>query len=228
VVGCYLCQKGVLQGREVSRFEMVNIPFKWQEDVSTAGKTDCAVYMMLHMLFYCGDLFDCDLSNIGSRNLYRTEIAATLVLSDINSCREELLTKVTEFEKAKEVSLPIILDERKLVDEEKARRLSSVIRNDGDKCESSPLDDYFSPPIRNEKESQSSTERTVLGSRKRGARKNNGDGMGCLIDCAAVNDSGPAVSTFMRTNNYIFKKILPLRRLLLDYCFLDDHDFPTW
>lgn len=228
MVGCYLCHKGVAKAKEVSQFEMVNVPFKWQEDVFDAGKTDCAIYMMLHMLFYCGDLFDCDLSNIDSRNLYRAEIAATLLLSDINSSREDLLSKVTEFEKQKEASLPIILEERKLVDEEKARRLSFVITNGGDKCESSPLDDNFNSPVRNEKQSQSSIERTVLGSRKRGARKNNGDGMGCLIDCNAVNDSGPAVSMFMRTNNSFFKKILPLRRQVLDYCFLDDHDFPTW
>lgn len=231
MVGCYLCEKGVLNARGVSDFKLVNIRFKWQEHVSTAGKIDCGVFMMLHMLFYCGELFDCDLGNLDSRNLYRAEIAATLLLSDINSCRDELLTKVVDFEKRKESLLPGLIEKRKRDDEEKARRKAekfaadeaAAIGNDDDNCEGSPVNEHFGSPVRNSARSLS-IEKTVLGSRKRGARDNKGDGMGCTIDCGAADDSGPAVSLFLRTNQVLFKDILPLKRQVLDYSFLDDHN----
>ncbi|XP_021753552.1 uncharacterized protein LOC110718917 isoform X2 [Chenopodium quinoa] len=60
---------------------------------------DSGIYTMVSMLYFDGaDVFDCDvLKTVSTRRTLRAQIAATLVLSDMNIVRDEVLEKLSEF-----------------------------------------------------------------------------------------------------------------------------------
>jgi len=207
--GEYMFTNGMVRGQDVCKFKLVNIPFCWQVHHSLAGYTDCGVYLMMHMLFYNGKQFDCDLVNKKSRSLYRAEITAILVLSDLNINRPLLLESVDAFEGFKQGLLPGLVLKRKQEDQ---NRLLRILLG--------PYEDIY----------VKTTKSSVLGSRKRLSKKheNNGldDGLGCSLQCTPRNKSLVLVSKYMREYKKEFEHLLFLRKLALDYCFLTDHTFP--
>ncbi|KAK9665423.1 hypothetical protein RND81_14G111800 [Saponaria officinalis] len=101
MMGDYMVSKGISKGEKVRGFPLVNMQFTWQG--AAHSRNDCGVYTMLHMLLYCGDLFECfDPLELDRMQLYRAEIAATLVLSDINNVREAVLSCSSSFNKQKD------------------------------------------------------------------------------------------------------------------------------
>ncbi|KAK9725160.1 hypothetical protein RND81_05G126400 [Saponaria officinalis] len=101
MMGDYMVSKGISKGEKVRGFPLVNMQFTWQG--AAHSRNDCGVYTMLHMLLYCGDLFECfDPLELDRMQLYRAEIAATLVLSDINIVREAVLSCSSSFNKQKD------------------------------------------------------------------------------------------------------------------------------
>jgi len=202
-----MCTNGMSKGVDVRTFKLVNIPFKWQVHHSLAGFTDCGVYLMMHMLFYDGKLFNCDLASKESRSLYRAEITAIVVLSDLNKNRTFLLQLVEAFEDGKAALLPGLILQRK--QEEQKNLLRTLLGS---------LQDIAAEM----------TESSVLGSRKRHLKKqkNGGhdDGLGCTIQCTGRNKTLILVSKYMKEHRKHFEHLLFLRRLVLDYCFLTDYD----
>ncbi|KAK9723965.1 hypothetical protein RND81_05G037600 [Saponaria officinalis] len=105
----YLCSKGNRSALRSRIYPMENVPFHWQSDDINL---DCGLFMMFHMLFFVGELFECDLHDKKKRELYRAEVAATLVLSDMNENRTEFLEKVKGLEEIKATLLPKLLRNR--------------------------------------------------------------------------------------------------------------------
>ncbi|KAH9623913.1 hypothetical protein KSS87_010203, partial [Heliosperma pusillum] len=96
----YLVSKGTENAVKVKEFMMINVPFDWQ---TREQDLDCGVFMMFHMKFFYGDIFDCELYNVQKRDLYRGEVAATLILSDFNGNRSEVLERVTRHNEMKDM-----------------------------------------------------------------------------------------------------------------------------
>ncbi|KAH9614305.1 hypothetical protein KSS87_012912, partial [Heliosperma pusillum] len=94
----YLVSKGTENAEKVKEFMTINVPFDWQ---TREQDLDYGVFMMLHMMFFYGDIFDCELYNVQKRDLYRGEVAATLILSDFNGDRSEILERVTRHNEIK-------------------------------------------------------------------------------------------------------------------------------
>ena len=207
----FLVKKGLRKGADVTNFELVDVMFDWQVHYSEAGVTDCGVYLMMHMMFYDGHLFECELASKSFRALYRAEMVAALVLSDMNICRSELLRKVEAFEEGKESLLPGLILQRKLEEE---RRLLAILIGDS---EGIP-DDSCKTIIANSGES------SVLGSRKRPSKNSMSDGLGCTIDCGDECKTLFLVSKYMREHKKPFEDILLLRKEVLDYSFLIDYN----
>ncbi|XP_074288275.1 uncharacterized protein LOC141613440 [Silene latifolia] len=111
LMGKYLVSKGLSKGSKVADFKLVNIQFSWQK--VGYSRNDCDVYMMLTMMFYFGNLFECGLGKTVNMNLFRAEIAATLVLCDINKEREDVLRRVDAFKEVASHPPTINLDANK-------------------------------------------------------------------------------------------------------------------
>ncbi|KAK9724595.1 hypothetical protein RND81_05G085600 [Saponaria officinalis] len=110
-MGEFLVENEVTKGAEIKDFELVNIPLSWQ--TFTHENLDCGVFTMFHMLFYCGSIFECHLANEDLRTLYRAEIAAILVLSDLNESRNDVLKTLEDFGIEKETTLASLVEKRK-------------------------------------------------------------------------------------------------------------------
>ncbi|KAH9605967.1 hypothetical protein KSS87_018541 [Heliosperma pusillum] len=92
----YLVSKGTENAEKVNEFMMINVPFDWQ---TREQDLDCGVFMM----FFYGDIFDCELYNVQKRDLYRGEVAAILILSDLNGNRSEVMERVTRHNEMKDM-----------------------------------------------------------------------------------------------------------------------------
>lgn len=200
--GVYLCNQGYEKGSQVSLFKLVNIAFPWQLHYDLAGKIDCGVYMMVHMLFYTGEPFECGLADQKCRDLYRVELGASIILSDLNESRDEVLAKIANCEGKKAMEC--------------------------DNMEETNTS-HTPPPTNTPTLSSTSPPSTVIGSRMRGLRVKDykGDGLGCSIDCGEKNDTLLVISKFLRSNRALFASTLALRKQVIDYCFLDDHTYES-
>lgn len=216
LVGQYLCTKGIQKGADVRNFEFFSVPFSWQLHASEAGATECGLYTMMHMLLYNGELFDCDLASKTSRKLYRAELVATLVLSDSNNIRSEVLGSIEEFEKCKKSLLPTILEKRKI---EKHRLMIEMMKKQ------TPEQNKIITPDDSKNEIPESISGSVLGSRKRSSTKIHSDGLGCTADCGQKFTKPLLVSKFMRDNQTRFADMNILRKEVLDYCFFIDYRY---
>ncbi|KAK9748089.1 hypothetical protein RND81_02G035100 [Saponaria officinalis] len=123
IFGRYLTENGVKKGEMVNIFEIRNVPFNWQCK-ELFDNLDCGVFMMLHMLFYVGKLFNCGLGNATSRIVYRVEILAILVMSELNSTRQEVLDKVEKVGNQREALLPLLLEQRRKSAEEGTKNIN--------------------------------------------------------------------------------------------------------
>ncbi|KAH9615897.1 hypothetical protein KSS87_015170 [Heliosperma pusillum] len=178
---------------------MINVPFDWQ---TWEQDLDCGVFMMFHMMFFYGDIFDCELYNVHKRDLYMGEVAATLILSDFNGNRSEVLERVTRHNELKGNLLPKLLSKRERI--KKKKRKGRAGKKNVQTPDSKIKDGSVS----------------VVGSSRRGKS----DGLGCTFNCGMADDKLLLVSKFMRANQALFAKMLSTRKEVLDYCLLDDHN----
>ncbi|KAH9614108.1 hypothetical protein KSS87_021520 [Heliosperma pusillum] len=199
----YLVSKGTENAVKVRKFMMINVPFDWQ---TREHNLDCGVFMMFHMMFFYGDIFDCELYNVEKRDLYRGEIAATLILSDFNGNRSEVLERVTRHNEMKVKLLPKLLSKRERINKKKTKGRA------GKKNVQTP-DSKIKDMVEDGPAS-------VVGSSRRGKS----DGLGCTFNCGMADDKVLLVSKFMRANQALFAKMLSTRKEVLDYCLLDDHN----
>ncbi|KAH9607935.1 hypothetical protein KSS87_006595 [Heliosperma pusillum] len=195
----YLVSKGTENAVKVKEFMMINVPFDWQ---TQEHDLDCGVFMMFHMMFFYGDIFDCELYNVQKRDLYRGEIAATLILSDFNGNRSEVLERVTRHNEMK----GNLLSKRERINKKKTKGRA------GKKNVQTP-DSKIKDMVEDGPAS-------VVGSSRRGKS----DGLGCTFNCGMADDKVLLVSKFMRANQALFAKMLSTRKEVLDYCLLDDHN----
>ncbi|KAK9740534.1 hypothetical protein RND81_03G042500 [Saponaria officinalis] len=205
----YLCSKGNRSALRSRIYPMENVPFHWQSDDINL---DCGLFMMFHMLFFVGELFECDLHDKKKRELYRAEVAATLVLSDMNENRTEFLEKVKGLEEIKATLLPKLLRNRE-------RRKQRKKGGTGEKKNVQTPKSKIKVMVQDGGEDGSAS---VVGSSRRGIS----DGLGCTFNCGVANDKILLVSKFMRANQALFAKMLTLRKEVLDYCLLDNHILP--
>ncbi|KAH9604351.1 hypothetical protein KSS87_009655, partial [Heliosperma pusillum] len=199
----YLVSKGTENAVKVRKFMMINVPFDWQ---TREHNLDCGVFMMFHMMFFYGDIFDCELYNVEKRDLYRGEIAATLILSDFNGNRSEVLERVTRHNEMIVKLLPKLLSKRERINKKKTKGRA------GKKNVHTP-DSKIKDMVEDGPAS-------VVGSSRRGKS----DGLGCTFNCGMADDKVLLVSKFMRANQALFAKMLSTRKEVLDYCLLDDHN----
>ncbi|KAL8521155.1 hypothetical protein ACS0TY_011633 [Phlomoides rotata] len=74
-------------------FEVVN--FKWK---TTKSNDDCGVFLMHHLKHFNGVVYDSpDLSKITIRRVLRAEFCASILLSNLNQCRPDLVDKANSF-----------------------------------------------------------------------------------------------------------------------------------
>ncbi|KAH9624888.1 hypothetical protein KSS87_018372 [Heliosperma pusillum] len=199
----YLVSKGTENAVKVRKFMMINVPFDWQ---TREHNLDCGVFMMFQMMFFTGDIFDCELYNVEKRDLYRGEIATTLILSDFNGNRSEVLERVTRHNEMKVKLLPKLLSKRERINKKKTKGRA------GKKNVQTP-DSKIKDMVEDGPAS-------VVGSSRRGKS----DGLGCTFNCGMADDKVLLVSKFMRANQALFAKMLSTRKEVLDYCLLDDHN----
>ena len=218
IVGRYIANRGVLKGENVKLFPFVNVPFPWQLPSDYAVENDCGVYMMLHMLFFVGDLFGCGLVDQNCRDLYRAEIAAILILSDLNESRGKILDKVKELKEQKELLLPQFVERRKVVFDRQGKESVAVEENVGER----PLNEAEEENV--DVSGLRICPITIFGSRIRGGDGRKSDGLGCTIDCGDSNSNILVVSNFLREKQMEFEKTAYLRKQVIDYCFVDGHD----
>ncbi|KAK9704921.1 hypothetical protein RND81_07G020400 [Saponaria officinalis] len=110
--GSFLVTKGFESGKEVFNFKFVNVHFDWKYE--GPQNLDCGVFVMMHMMFYVGELFTSELGDPFKRIIYRAEIAVILVLAEINKQRDKLLPLVEAFTKVKVALLPGLIEKRRL------------------------------------------------------------------------------------------------------------------
>ncbi|KAK9698269.1 hypothetical protein RND81_08G092600 [Saponaria officinalis] len=198
--GSYLQMNGIEKGEKVRTFPIVNREFKWQ---STDENLDCGLFMMIHMMFYYGRIFDCDLKDEKKRELYRAEVAPMLIMSDYNENRDETMKTINKFSEQNESHELNIFEAR----EERSEGADATKK------------DEVTPASKIQGKESSPT--SVLGSHKRGES----DGLGCTYDCGLADDKVLVVSKFMRSNQALCSNLLRLRKEVVDYYLLDDHTF---
>ncbi|KAH9612315.1 hypothetical protein KSS87_022773, partial [Heliosperma pusillum] len=199
----YLVSKGTENAVKVKEFMMINVPFDCQ---TREHNLDCGVFMMFHMMFFDGDIFDCELYNVQKRDLYRGEIAATLILSDFNGNRSEVLERVTRHNEMQVNLLPKLLSKRERIKKKKTKGRAGK-KN-------------VQTPDLKIKDMMEDGPASVVGSSRRGKS----DGLGCTFNCGMADDKLLLVSKFMRANQALFAKMLSKRKEVLDYCLSDDHN----
>ncbi|KAH9615863.1 hypothetical protein KSS87_020120 [Heliosperma pusillum] len=177
---------------------------------------------MNHMLLFCGEPFECDLGTMMHYGLYRAEIAATLILSDINNVREEVMSRVSDFTAAKAVLASqisgagksgIMISLKRSAGTQLARPPHKRMRSLDTMVES----DVMAVPIR----SAGSMNDTCVLSRRRGR----GDGFWCTLHCGDVDGNVLLVVGSLRLNLSLLKNVQTLRKHVVDYCFLDDWNY---
>ncbi|XP_074315660.1 uncharacterized protein LOC141651867 [Silene latifolia] len=83
-------------GKDIPAFQFRQIPFAWHHQ--TINDTESGLFAMMHMLMYEGERFDhVDLDRKVNRRYLVIQLAATLLLADMNIIREGVLDKVNGF-----------------------------------------------------------------------------------------------------------------------------------
>ncbi|XP_074274284.1 uncharacterized protein LOC141598471 [Silene latifolia] len=84
------------RAKDIPSFQFRQIPFAWHPQ--TINDTESGLFCMMHMLMYEGDSFGhVDLERKVNRRYLVIQLAATLLLADMNIIREGVLTKVNGF-----------------------------------------------------------------------------------------------------------------------------------
>lgn len=219
-----MVSKGLTKGAKVRGFKLVNIKFSWQGEGYSAN--DCGVYMMLHMLLYCGLIFDCGLGRRDDINLYRAEIAATLVLADINQNRAEVLHKVSEFTRSKLVTNDTSTRNPLEKSTKNKRKKTPEVVVDTHKIRRVAEQVHTTPPTTTTVSKL--PELRLSASASSSSRRGKGDGLGCTLDCGQAKDGSLVVSKFLRSNQALLRDLHLIRKQVADYLFLDDYNFIKW
>lgn len=225
-MGEFLLSRGLAKGSEVENFVFENVAFPWK---ATHGHgQDCGVFVMIHQLLYCGNLFDCDLGCEDSRCLYRGEVTATLVLSDMNMLKPKVLESLNNFRSFKNdlkagkgVKRKTV---RKIVGKNKKTKSSPINPDINSTCDGTPITYNKTPSPTSftlNLAPSSIVTRTVLGSRSRGK----GDGLGCTLNLSPTNSKTLLLSKYLRGYVSNIQNMKLFRKNVADYAYLDDHTF---
>ncbi|XP_074302732.1 uncharacterized protein LOC141634468 [Silene latifolia] len=219
IFGSFLVEKGFERGSEVCNFKFVNVAFGWKSKGSQ--NLDCGVFVMIHMMFYAGKLFKSELHDLLKRIIYRAEIAAILVLADINKIRKQLLDLVDDFTKTKAPLLPVLLKKRKLADLEAERAEADAL--EAVRVMAEEPDDGVGTPRSMKKSMPDTPMSDVMIRSGRGSRPNS-DGLGCSIKRGQGDTNLVVVSKIMRANSRYTRAMPRKKKQVVDYCFLDDYN----
>ncbi|KAK9733815.1 hypothetical protein RND81_04G094300 [Saponaria officinalis] len=110
----YLEYRGIEKGCEVTRFAIRPIMFVWTR--SRPNKEESGIFTMVHMLMYEGMPFDHD--DLGSkinRRYLVIQIAASLILADMNRIRPKVMEDVSRWVSRKDSTLVSLKAKRRLI-----------------------------------------------------------------------------------------------------------------
>ncbi|KAK9682210.1 hypothetical protein RND81_10G058200 [Saponaria officinalis] len=110
----YLEYRGIDKGGEVTRFAIRLIMFDWTR--SRPNKEESGIFTMVHMLMYEGKPFDHD--DLGSkinRRYLVIQIAASLILADMNKIRPKVMENVSRWVSRKDSILVTLKAKRRLI-----------------------------------------------------------------------------------------------------------------
>ncbi|KAH9605300.1 hypothetical protein KSS87_009939, partial [Heliosperma pusillum] len=96
----YLEGKGDERAIDLIAFPVVHIKFNWQ--TYEENNIESGNFLMMHMIRYEGDIFEADLKSKVYRRYYWAEMAAALLLADINEERANLIDRVKTFSLTKD------------------------------------------------------------------------------------------------------------------------------
>ncbi|KAL2931819.1 Midasin, partial [Bienertia sinuspersici] len=119
--GTYLFMKGHSTADWVRQFKIRQIKFDWQ---SCRTNMDCGVFLLYHCCLYQGKAFkSANLHKASQRRIYRAEICASIVLSDLNIIRSQVLSSVDDFNKNRiAIQASVIQDEQEKIKKEKMEK----------------------------------------------------------------------------------------------------------
>ncbi|XP_074305604.1 uncharacterized protein LOC141640822 [Silene latifolia] len=101
------------RGKDLREFQFRQIQFAWHKQ--TINDTESGLFTMMHMLMYEGDSFGhVDLERKVNRRYLVIQLAATLVLADMNIIGQGVLTKVNGFIGEKDQKLKQLEARRKM------------------------------------------------------------------------------------------------------------------
>ncbi|XP_021726299.1 uncharacterized protein LOC110693495 [Chenopodium quinoa] len=119
----YMTIKGRENGVDVMDFPIRMIKV---DGPKAAANVDCGVFCLYHCASYFGKSFKSyRLNQIIERRRYRAEICASLVLSDLNKIRDNVLSRVDDFVKNNEAIMIEVLRNEKLVREAEIEALKA-------------------------------------------------------------------------------------------------------
>ncbi|KAK9678253.1 hypothetical protein RND81_11G199100 [Saponaria officinalis] len=110
----YLDYKGIGKGCQITGFEHRQIKFEWTRP--TPNDEESGIFTMVHMLLYEGQTFTHDdLGSKISRRYLVLQMAAALVLADMNKLRPKVIDEVTRWVSSKDSILVSLKAKRKVV-----------------------------------------------------------------------------------------------------------------
>ncbi|XP_074266837.1 uncharacterized protein LOC141590125 [Silene latifolia] len=224
-MGKYMVYKGLDKGKKVEGFPFVNITFNWQGAGYTVN--DCGLYVMVHMLLYRGEPFECTIGTKDSNDLMRAEVVATLVLSDINVDREAVLSRVAAFKEVKDREMEELREAQRLAGNTSGRKRGAGVAGENSSAKrpcSKVSSTYQTPPPQVALgRTPSSRALSAVNCRSRGK----GDGLGCTTYCGEPDADLTVVAKVLRLNKALIRDIPVYRKQVADYVFLDDYKFPN-
>ncbi|XP_056692913.1 uncharacterized protein [Spinacia oleracea] len=112
LLGTFLDDRGNNHEGDIGTYPMEEIEFDWK--TAKGSDLDCGIYTMISMLTFEGIKCSCpDLKEPRKRIVLRAEICATLVLSDMNDKRAEVLNKLADFNSKRVDVYPHVVTRRK-------------------------------------------------------------------------------------------------------------------
>ncbi|KAH9612578.1 hypothetical protein KSS87_009729 [Heliosperma pusillum] len=132
----YLEEKGDERAVELVGFPVVHIKFNWK--TYEENNIESGNFLMMHMIRYEGEIFEADLKSKVYRRYYWAEMAAALLLADINEERTHLINRVKELSATKdEIKKEVkpkrgktgTVKEKKGVAEEEGEKVNSPTKN---------------------------------------------------------------------------------------------------
>ncbi|KAH9615294.1 hypothetical protein KSS87_022641, partial [Heliosperma pusillum] len=110
-MGLYLRMKNIIKESDCGQFEVRDVKFDWKKKEPNDDESDC--FMLYTMAQYEGTEFKSNLGVKVSRRSYCAEIAASLILADMNQYRNFVLENVKKQELKKPHILSILSNARK-------------------------------------------------------------------------------------------------------------------